>query len=180
MERLEIMSGIADIETIAIESSIDEVARLWKQYGQGRWRKLKGVALIRLRSGRVRKVKTARGRHQSLLKGPRGQMRYGSIDEPGGSCLETGILDGCASRRADVSASEPATGPVSVCRRRINCVCRGAKACPPEAEAEAEGEECPALGPAKNSRSMPQAFRNRRTPQTVRARSRPHIACRAR
>jgi hypothetical protein len=56
MEPFEGISEITDIETIAIESSIDEVSRLRKQYGQGRWRKLKGVALIRLRSGRVRKV----------------------------------------------------------------------------------------------------------------------------
>ena len=56
MEPFEIISEITDIETIAIESSIDEVARLRKQYGQGRWRKLKGVAMIRLRNDRVRKA----------------------------------------------------------------------------------------------------------------------------
>lgn len=56
MEFFEIISEITEIETIAIESSIDEVLRLRKQYGQGHWRKLKGVAMIRLRSGRVRKA----------------------------------------------------------------------------------------------------------------------------
>jgi hypothetical protein len=56
MEPFEIISEITDIETIAIESSIDEVSRLRRQYGQGRWRKLKGVAMIRLRNGRVRKA----------------------------------------------------------------------------------------------------------------------------
>ena len=56
MEPFEIISDITDIETIAIENSIHEVARLRKQYGQGRWRKLKGVAMIRLRNGRVRKA----------------------------------------------------------------------------------------------------------------------------
>jgi hypothetical protein len=56
MEPFDIISEITDIETIAIESSIDEAARLRKQYGQGRWRKLKGVAMIRLRNGRVRKA----------------------------------------------------------------------------------------------------------------------------
>jgi hypothetical protein len=56
MEPFEIISEIADIETIAVETSIDEVSRLRKKYGERRWRKLKGVAMIRLRSGRVRKA----------------------------------------------------------------------------------------------------------------------------
>ncbi|MGH8605112.1 MAG: hypothetical protein ACREXR_20690, partial [Gammaproteobacteria bacterium] len=41
-------------EMIAVGSQIREVKRLRKQYGQGRWRKLKGIARIRLSSGRVR------------------------------------------------------------------------------------------------------------------------------
>ena len=44
------------IETIAAGSSIRDIIRLRKQYGTGRWRKLKGVATIRLRNGRVRKA----------------------------------------------------------------------------------------------------------------------------
>ena len=56
MEPFEIISEITHIETIAIESSIEEISRLRKQYGQGRWRKLKGVATIRLKNGRVRKA----------------------------------------------------------------------------------------------------------------------------
>jgi hypothetical protein len=56
VEPFEIISEITHIETIAIESSIDEISRLRKQYGQGRWRKLKGVATIRLKNGRVRKA----------------------------------------------------------------------------------------------------------------------------
>jgi len=52
----EIISAITEIDTIAISNSIDELKRLRKQYGEGRWRKLKGVAMIRLRSGRVRKA----------------------------------------------------------------------------------------------------------------------------
>jgi len=50
----EIIGDITDIETIAIGGSIRDVKRLRKQYGKGRWRKLKGVAKIRLRSGRIR------------------------------------------------------------------------------------------------------------------------------
>jgi hypothetical protein len=50
----EIIGEITEIETIAISSRIRDIARLRKMYGKGRWRKLKGVATVRLRSGRIR------------------------------------------------------------------------------------------------------------------------------
>jgi hypothetical protein len=50
----EIISEITDIEAIAIGSRIRDVARLRRMYGKGRWRKLKGIAQVRLRSGRIR------------------------------------------------------------------------------------------------------------------------------
>ena len=50
----EIIGEMTNIETIAIGSKIHDVARLRKMYGKGRWRKLKGVAAVRLRSGRIR------------------------------------------------------------------------------------------------------------------------------
>jgi hypothetical protein len=50
----EIISEIREIETIAVGSRIRDIARLRKMYGKGRWRKLKGVAQVRLRSGRIR------------------------------------------------------------------------------------------------------------------------------
>ena len=50
----EIVSEISDIETIAIGTGIRDRARLRKQYGRGRWRKLKGIAKVRLLSGRIR------------------------------------------------------------------------------------------------------------------------------
>lgn len=50
----EILSDISDVEPIAIGGRIHDIARLRKMYGKGRWRKLKGIATIRLRSGRVR------------------------------------------------------------------------------------------------------------------------------
>ncbi|OLE49170.1 MAG: hypothetical protein AUI36_20590 [Cyanobacteria bacterium 13_1_40CM_2_61_4] len=56
MKSFEIISEITDIESIAVGSSIRDRARLRKQYGPGRWRKLKGIAMIRLVSGRVRKA----------------------------------------------------------------------------------------------------------------------------
>ena len=52
----EILGEITEVETIAIGSAIRDLDRLKKFYGRGRWRKMKGVALIRLRSGRVRKA----------------------------------------------------------------------------------------------------------------------------
>jgi hypothetical protein len=50
----EIIGQITDIEIIAVGSSIREIGRLQKQYGRGRWRKLKGVASVRLQNGRIR------------------------------------------------------------------------------------------------------------------------------
>jgi len=52
----EISSEITDIETIAVGSRIRDLARLRRMYGKGRWRKLKGVATVRLVNGRIRKV----------------------------------------------------------------------------------------------------------------------------
>jgi hypothetical protein len=50
----EIIGEITHIEPIAVGRSIRDLARLRKQYGQGRWRKLKGIALVRLRDGSIR------------------------------------------------------------------------------------------------------------------------------
>ena len=52
----EIIGEITDIERIAVGSSIREIARLRKQFGAGRWRKLKGIATVRLANGRIRNV----------------------------------------------------------------------------------------------------------------------------
>ena len=50
----EIVSEVTEIETIAVGVGIRDRARLRKQYGRGRWRKLKGVARIRLPDGTIR------------------------------------------------------------------------------------------------------------------------------
>lgn len=50
----EIVSEITDIETIASGRGVRDRARLQKQYGRGRWRKLKGVACVRLVDGTLR------------------------------------------------------------------------------------------------------------------------------
>ncbi len=49
----EIIGEITNIEIIAVSSSIRDIARLQKQYGRGRWRKLKGTALVRLSNDRL-------------------------------------------------------------------------------------------------------------------------------
>jgi hypothetical protein len=50
----EVIGEITHIEPIAVGRSIRDLPRLCKQYGQGRWRKLKGMALVRLRDGSIR------------------------------------------------------------------------------------------------------------------------------
>jgi hypothetical protein len=52
----EIIGDIKDIETIAAGGRIRDIMRLRKQYGLGRWRKLKGFAEVRLPNGRIRKA----------------------------------------------------------------------------------------------------------------------------
>ena len=50
----EIVGEITQIETISRGSGIRNQARLQRQYGRGRWRKLKGVAYVRLTNGSIR------------------------------------------------------------------------------------------------------------------------------
>lgn len=49
-----IVSEITEIETIALGTGVRDRARLRKQYGRGRWRKLKGVAKVRLPDDTIR------------------------------------------------------------------------------------------------------------------------------
>lgn len=50
----EIVGDITHVETIAAGRRIRQFERLKRLYGKGRWRKMKGEALIRLASGHVR------------------------------------------------------------------------------------------------------------------------------
>jgi len=50
----EIVGGISRIETIAVGGKIRDIMRIQRQFGLGRWRKLKGIARIRLSGGEVR------------------------------------------------------------------------------------------------------------------------------
>ena len=52
----EIIGELSEIGRIARGPSVRERARLRKQFGPGRWRKLKGVATVRLANGRIRTV----------------------------------------------------------------------------------------------------------------------------
>ncbi len=52
----DVVGEITQIQTISVTKAIRDLARLRKVYGKGRWRKLKGIALVRLRTGRLRKA----------------------------------------------------------------------------------------------------------------------------
>lgn len=49
----EVVGEIGDVEVIARGPSVRERARLMAQFGGERWRKLKGMATVRLRDGTV-------------------------------------------------------------------------------------------------------------------------------
>lgn len=49
----EIIGQIRDIESIAVGGGIRNLQRLRKRYGRGRWKKMKGVATVRLQDGSI-------------------------------------------------------------------------------------------------------------------------------
>jgi len=50
----EVIGNISEIETIVVNRGIRILPLLQKRYGKGRWRKLKGVATVRLNDGTIR------------------------------------------------------------------------------------------------------------------------------
>jgi hypothetical protein len=50
----EIIGDITNIEIIATGTGIRNRERLQKQYGKGKWRKLKGIVQVRLPNGMIR------------------------------------------------------------------------------------------------------------------------------
>jgi len=54
--KFDIVGEIRDVETIAAGPSVKVRAFLRKTYGRGNWRKLKGVANVRLPNGRLHRV----------------------------------------------------------------------------------------------------------------------------
>jgi len=52
----EIVGEITVVETIAAGKGIRDLRRLRRSYGKGRWRKMKGVATVRVPNGKLRRV----------------------------------------------------------------------------------------------------------------------------
>ena len=52
----ELVSAITEVVTIAAGQGIRDLTGLRRRYGAGRWRKRKGVALVLLSSGRLRRA----------------------------------------------------------------------------------------------------------------------------
>ncbi len=52
----EIIGKTNGVTTIAVGTSLREIARLRKIYGRGRWRKLKGFSTVRMPDGKVCKA----------------------------------------------------------------------------------------------------------------------------
>jgi hypothetical protein len=54
--KFEIVGELRAVETVASGRQIRVLAVLVKKWGKGRWRKMKGIAVVRLRSGRLREA----------------------------------------------------------------------------------------------------------------------------
>lgn len=80
----EIIGDIIDIETIAVGPAIRDVVRLRKQYGRGRWCKLKGIALVRLANGRIRRAEVHWYEAHGIGKKEMKRKRY--VDDDNESC----------------------------------------------------------------------------------------------
>jgi hypothetical protein len=52
----EIVGPITSIERIAVGTSVRVLSHLRRRYGRGRWRKLKGMAMVRLAGGDLRRA----------------------------------------------------------------------------------------------------------------------------
>jgi len=71
-EPLEIVGEITDIEIVARGVRVRDRSMLRRRFGRGMWRKMKGIALVRVPSGAVRRVEIhwyeAHGMGRRLLK----------------------------------------------------------------------------------------------------------------
>ncbi len=54
--QFEIIAQIIDVETIAVGRRIRILRRLQRQFGIGRWRKMKGVTTVKLHDGTILKA----------------------------------------------------------------------------------------------------------------------------
>ena len=60
MDSFEIVGEITEVETIASGPGVRVLPYLRKAYGRGRWRKLKGIATVRVVSGNIRNAEVHR------------------------------------------------------------------------------------------------------------------------
>jgi hypothetical protein len=73
-ELFEIIRTIRQIEVIASGHKARSRRQLFREYGRGRWRKMKGIALIRYSSGKMCEAEIhwyeahGRGRHDFKVK----------------------------------------------------------------------------------------------------------------
>jgi hypothetical protein len=51
--KFDVIGEIRDVETIAVRASIRDQQHLNRLYGRGRWRKLKGKAVVRILDGMI-------------------------------------------------------------------------------------------------------------------------------
>lgn len=78
----DVVGPITGIEVIAVGSAIRILPYLRKTYGPGRWRKLKGIATVRLRNGELRKVELHWFEAHGIGKRDLKIKRYLDDDEP--------------------------------------------------------------------------------------------------
>lgn len=70
----QLLSEISDVEIIAVGTGIRDLRRLRRDYGEGRWRKMKGMARVRLPDGTVTRAEvhwyemTSVGRKEIKIK----------------------------------------------------------------------------------------------------------------
>ena len=79
-----ILGDITNIETIAVGPAIHDVARLRKQYGRGRWRKRRGITLVRLANGRIRRAEVHWYEAHGIGKKEMKRKRY--VDDDNETC----------------------------------------------------------------------------------------------
>jgi hypothetical protein len=53
-DNFQIIGSLENIQIVAIKHAIRDLSFLERTYGQGRWRKLKGIATVQLENGRIR------------------------------------------------------------------------------------------------------------------------------
>lgn len=64
----EVVGQIWDVETIALARAIRVLRYLRRAYGRGRWRKMKGIAAVRLPNGALSRAELHWYEHMALVK----------------------------------------------------------------------------------------------------------------